>query len=593
MINWRYTYKRLLVWRLRHVSDRSFIMFLSVFIGICSGIIALILKTAVFHVEEFLLSRYNYNNYFIIFLLLPFIGVSIALVFKHYVIRDHIKHNISSILHAISQRKSLMKRHKIYSSVLGAIFTAGFGGSIGLESPIISSGAAFGSNTGRFLHLNYKSITLLLACGASGAIAAIFSTPITAIVFAFEVLLIDLTAFSLIPLIMASVSGAITTRLLFEEEILFEFIISQPFLNSDIPFVILLGVLAGLVSHYFSSVFIYFENLFERIKSHIHKLLLGGVILSLLILFFPALYGEGYGTIKALISGEAHTIYENSFIGEWRDTWIAVFLFFLALLFFKVVATITTISAGGIGGIFAPSLFTGAILGYLFAFTFNSMDIGISLDEKNFILVGMSSVLGGVLGAPLTGIFLIAEITRGYELILPLMLSTVTSFVTFKKLKKESIITHQLARRGELITHHKDKAVLRFMKLKTVIETDFIIVEIEDKLGDLVKAISKSKRNIFPVLDEKDNFMGIITLDDVRDIMFNHEMYEETTVRTLMSMPEDHIKVGDSMEEVMKKFRATGAWNLPVLLGTKYVGFVSKSKMFSVYRKHLMDITEE
>jgi chloride channel protein, CIC family len=593
MINWKYTYKRFLIWRLRHVSDRNFILIASVFIGICAGIIALVLKTAVFHVEEFLLSRYNFKNHYFIFLFLPLIGVSIALVFKHYVINDHIKHNISSILHAISQRNSLMKGHKIFSSVFGAIFTAGFGGSIGLESPIISAGAAFGSNAGRVLHLNYKSITLLLACGASGAIAAIFSTPITAIVFAFEVLLIDLTGFSLIPLILASVSGAITTRLLFEEDILFEFVISQPFLNSDIPFIILFGVLAGFVSLYFSSVFIYFETVFDRIKTHFNKLVIGGIVLSFLIFFFPALYGEGYGTIKALIAGEAHTIYENSFIGEWKDTWLAVFLFFLALLLFKVIATITTIGAGGIGGIFAPSLFTGAIFGYLFVFTINSMGFGFDLDEINFILVGMSSVLGGVLGAPLTGIFLIAEITRGYELILPLMLSTVISFVTFKSLKKESIITHQLAKSGELITHHKDKAVLRFMKLKSVIEMDFVIVNIDDKLGDLVNAISKSKRNIFPILDEKDNFMGIVTLDDVRDIMFNHEMYDETYVRNLLSVPDENIRVGDSMEEVMRKFRATGAWNLPVLLGSKYVGFVSKSKLFSVYRKHLMDITED
>jgi len=593
MINGRRLYKRILIWRLRHVSDRNFILILSVLVGICAGIIALILKTAVFHVEEFLLARYNFHNHYIIFLLLPIIGVSLALFFKHFVIKDHIKHNISSILHAISQRNSLMKVHKIYSSVLGAIVTAGFGGSIGLESPIISSGAAFGSNAGRLLHLNYKSITLLLACGASGAIAAIFSTPITAIVFAFEVLLIDLTGFSLIPLIMASVSGAFTTRLLFEEEILFEVVISKPFINAEIPYIILFGILAGFVSYYFSTVFIYFETIFDKIKTHFNKLVLGGIILSLLIFMFPALYGEGYGTIKALIAGEAHTIYENSFIGEWKETWIAVFLFFLALLLFKVVATITTIGAGGIGGIFAPSVFTGAIFGYLFAFTFNSMNFGISLDEKNFILVGMSSVLGGVLGAPLTGIFLIAEITRGYELILPLLLSTVISFITFKKLKSESIITHQLSKRGELITHHKDKAVLRFMKLKTVIETDFVIVNIDDKLSDLVKAISISKRNIFPVLDAKDNFMGIITLDNVREIMFNHEMYEETYVRNLLSVPEEIIRAGDTMEEVMNKFRMSGAWNLPVLLGSKYVGFVSKSKLFSVYRKHLMAITDE
>lgn len=553
---------------------------------------ALILKTAVYRGREFLLEGINwsYQNY--LFFLYPMIGVGLTLVFKKYIIRDSVKHNITSLLHAISKRNSIVKLHKTYSSVIGSIITAGFGGSIGLESPIISSGAAIGSNMARTFHLNYKEITVMLACGASGAIAAIFNTPIAAIVFALEVLLIDLSRFSLIPLLIASVSGAITTKLFLDEDILIEFAITHAFEIRDIPFFILLGILSGLTSVYFTKMFLWIENRFENIRLLRKRMLIGGLCLGILIFYFPALYGEGYNMVKALVGGRLDEVFQSSLFENYTHIWYMVVIFIGAMVFLKVVAASITLGAGGIGGIFAPSVFTGAMLGFLFVYVYNHFQLGEPLSSSNFTLVGMASVLGGVLHAPLTGIFLIAEITSGYELIVPLMLSTTISFITVKCLQKESIITIQLAKKGELITHNKDQAVLRFMQLSKLIETDLKSINENASLGDLVKVISKSKRNIFPVLTEDGILIGVVLLDEVREIMFNEEMYS-TSIRNLMIMPPATIKYEDTMEIVLKKFTETGAWNLPVIDKGKYVGFVSKSKLFSAYRQHLIQITAD
>ena len=520
------------------------------------------------------------------------IGVGLTLIFKKYIIRDFIKHNITSLLHAISKRNSIVKFHKTYSSVIGSIITAGFGGSIGLESPIISSGAAIGSNMARNFHLNYKEITVMMACGASGAIAAIFNTPIAAIVFALEVLLIDLSRFSLIPLLIASVSGAITTKLFLDEDILIEFAITNAFEIKDIPYFILLGILSGLVSVYFTRMFLWIENRFENIRLLRNRMFLGGLSLGILIFYFPALYGEGYNMVKALIAGNLEEVFQSSLFENYTDVWYIVVIFIGAMVILKVIATSITIGAGGIGGIFAPSVFTGAMLGFLFVYTFNYFKFGDPLSASNFTLVGMASVLGGVLHAPLTGIFLIAEITSGYELIVPLMLSTTISFITVKSLQKESIVTAQLAKKGELITHNKDQAVLRFMQLSKVVETDFKSINENETLADLIKLISKSKRNIFPVLTEEGFLVGVVLLDEVREIMFNEEMYS-TPIDNLMTTPPASISYQDSMETVLKKFTETGAWNLPVINNGKYIGFVSKSKLFSAYRQLLVKITAD
>ncbi|MEA2107314.1 MAG: chloride channel protein [Bacteroidota bacterium] len=499
---------------------------------------------------------------------------------------------MASILHAISKRNSLVKAHKIFSSIIGGILTAGFGGSIGLESPIISSGSAIGSNTGRWLKLSYKEVTLLLACGASGAISAIFHTPIAAVVFAIEVLLIDLTRFSLIPLLISSVSGAIVTNVFFKDEILFAFVLRDHYHVHHTGFYILLGIICGLISVYFTKVFFKMDKLVANIPD-LRKLFVGGLILGVLLYLFPPpppLYGEGYQIIKAIFAQNYESIMETNLHLQLGNSLWFFSLFFLLLLLLKVFATSITINSGGIGGIIAPSLFTGAITGMLFSHTLNGF--GLHISESNFALVGMSGVLSGVLHAPLTAIFLIAETTKGYELIVPLMLTSTISFVTVKIFEPNSIFTIQLAKSGDLITHHKDKAVLTFMKLKSVIENDFKTINVDDTLGDLVKVVSQSNRNIFPVVDEEGILNGIILMDNIREIMFEREMYD-TPVSNLMILPPAYISTKDSMKEVIEKFENTDAWNLPVIDHAKYVGMVSKSKLFSVYRNLLLEISEE
>jgi chloride channel protein, CIC family len=580
---------RFFIWREQHMSQRTYFLILSALVGLGGGMAALSLKTAVFYLHEKLLENKGFDEYNLMIFIYPVIGIALTLLFTRFIIRDRVKHNIASILYAISRRNSLVKAHKIFSSIIGGILTAGFGGSIGLESPIISSGSAIGSNTGRLLKLSYKEITLLLACGAAGAISAIFHTPLAAIVFAVEVLLIDLTRFSLIPLLISSVSGAIVTNVFFKDEILFEFVLKDPYHVNHTGFYILLGILTGLISVYFTKVFFKIDKLIANI-SDLRKLFFGGLMLGVLLYLFPPLYGEGYQIIKAIFAQNYESIMETNFPLNLQSSLWFFYLFFLSLLLLKVFATSITINSGGIGGIIAPSLFTGAITGMLFSHTLNVF--GLNISESNFALVGMAGVLSGVLHAPLTAIFLIAETTKGYELIVPLMLTSTISFVTVKIFEPNSIFTVLLAKSGDLITHHKDKAVLTFMKLKSVIEKDFKTINIDATLGDLVKVVSQSNRNIFPVVDEDGFLNGIILMDNIREIMFDREMYD-TPVNNLMILPPAYISYKDSMKEVIEKFESTDAWNLPVIENAKYVGMVSKSKLFSAYRNLLLEISEE
>ncbi|RLD61185.1 MAG: chloride channel protein [Bacteroidetes bacterium] len=585
----RFIIKKLSQIRKKHINNRDFLLLLSVVVGIFSGFMALIFKTLVFHLHHLLTDNFEFS-YLLIF---PLVGIGLTVLFRRYIIKDNVKHNISSILYAISKRKSVMKAHKIYSSIFGAIVTAGFGGSIGLESPIISSGAAFGSNLARYLRLDYKQVTLLLACGAAAAISAIFNTPIAGVIFALEVLMIDFSRFSLIPLLVASITGTITTKLLYEQEIFLKFVVTEHFTTDDIFYYLLLGILSGFISCYFTKIYILVQENFHKIKKFRNRIFLGSAILGLLIFLFPSLYGEGYEIVKEILNGDAIGIFRQSLFVNYIDNYFIFLGIFILLLFLKPIATSVTISAGGIGGIFAPSLFTGAILGFLFAFIFNSLGLGDTLSERNFALVGMACVLGGVLHAPLTGFFLIAEITGGYELFIPLMLATTVTYIVVKRIQPDSIFTIHLAKRGELITHNKDKAVLSFMKLKSVIETNFVTVHPDNTLGELIKVVAKSKRAIFPVVDEDNYLIGIVYLDDIREIMFNTEVYNTIFVHNLMVLPPAYISYFDTMDEVIKKFNDTNAWNLPVIDKAKYVGFVSKSKLFSVYRQLLVDISQE
>lgn len=585
-------FQKIYIIRTKYLKEKDFVLILSFLIGMMGGFIALTLKYGVYFLHRILHIDIigDFDNHLL--LLLPAIGILLTLIFRNFILKDTIKHNIASILHAISKRNSLMKWHKTFSSVLGGIITAGFGGSVGLEAPIISSGAAIGSNMGRLLRLNYKTVTILLACGATGAISAIFHTPIAAIVFALEVLMIDLSRFTLIPLLIASITGSLITNLFYGEVMLFNFVLHTDFVVSEIPLFALLGILMGLLSVYFSRAFIHIETRFEEIESKWNRWLIGGLIIGLLIYLFPPLLSEGFHTMKAIVNQNYNWVYESSFISKFGSSFWLIILFFSLLIGLKVVATAITIGSGGVGGVFAPSLFTGAIGGMLFAKLLNHFFPGSNYSEVNFALVGMAGMLGGVLHAPLTGIFLIVEMTTDYELIVPLMLTTTISFLTVKYFQPNSIFTIQLARKGELITHNKDKAILTFMQLDSVVEKDLLVIDPDASLGDLVKVIAQSTRNIFPVVDESNHFYGVVLIENIRAIMFNQEMYQ-TSVLNLLIIPSELITTSDAMELVMKKFERAGAWNLPVVDNGKYIGYVSKSKLFNAYRNLLLEISVE
>lgn len=584
---------KLNVWRMQRNNNRNFFFICSVVVGIVAGLLSLFLKTSVFYLRGFFLSD-RFTDWRYLLLVIPTIGIFITVLLKRVVLKDTIKHNVRSILHAISQRNSLMRTHKILSSVIGAVFTAGLGGSVGLESPVISSGGAFGSNLGKWLNMNYKEITLLLACGSSAAISAIFNTPIAGVIFAIEVLMIDLTRFSLIPLLLSSVTGTIVTYLFYGEGILFEYNVEDTFSGSDIPYYILFAVLAALISLYFTKTYLVVENWFSKMKKPSMRLLVGGTIFGGLLFLFPQLYGEGYINITHLLNHDLNSFVGDGLFHEQINSSIPLFVsLMLLLILLKVVATSVTISAGGIGGIFAPSVVTGAMAGYLFAFSVNMIAGERILSLGNFALVGMAACLSGVIHAPLTGMFLIAEITQSYHLIVPLMLAVTIVFIIVKAIEPNSIFTVQLAKKGELITHHKDKAVLNFLKLEKVIEQNLVTVPVKSNLGELVKSISKSNRNIFPIIDDNGILEGIIHVEDIRHIMFQTDLYETTFVRNLMRIPPDIIFSTDSMQSVMDKFKKSGAWNLPVVDDKKYVGVISKSTLFNAYRKQLINITED
>lgn len=580
-------------WRAKRISMPSFMLIMSMLIGFAAGLAALILRTGVYKMRDWIVSDLGISPHTFWIFVLPSIGLFITVLIRLYVAKDMGKYGLSGILFSISKRNSILEKHRTFTSIIGAWFTAGFGGSAGLESPIIISGSSMGSYAGQRLSTDYKNTTLLLACGATGAVSAIFNTPIAGVVFALEVLLIDLSRFTLIPLLLASVTGTITTQLLAESEILFKFDVTEPFHAAALPFYVLLGILAGLVSVYFTRSYIWVETKFDRIQHYWSKFAVGSVVLGILIFAFPSLYGEGFITVKEILEHNGNAFVSLPFQFMPQLQFLAVIAVLVSLILLKPIATSITIGAGGIGGIFAPALFSGAVLGFLFAYTANLLQPFVHLISVNFSLVGMSAVLAGVLQAPLTGIFLIAEITQGYELFAPLMLATTISYITMRYFQPHGIITFQLARRGELITHNKDKAVLNFMNLDELIETDFVIVPADGFLKDLVQAVSRSKRNIFPVVDYNGIFRGVVLLDDIRSIMFDHSQYHKVKIRNLVIFTEEVVYNTDSMDVVMKKFNETSSWNLPILDGTKYLGFLSKSRILSEYRKRLVDLTAE
>ncbi len=584
--------KNLVLWRARNIPHRNFVLILSIVVGIFSGLAAVILKNSIHFMHNFLTEGFDLTNWNYLYLLYPMGGTLITLIFVRFVVKDDIGHGVTKILYAISKKGSHLKSHNSYTSIVASTFTIGFGGSVGAEAPIVLTGASIGSSLGRFFHLNYKTITLLIGCGSAGAIAGIFKAPMAGLMFTLEVLMLDLTMVSIVPLLFAAVSAASVAYFFLGKGAEFTFHLEAPFQLENLPFYVILGIVGGLVSLHMTWNTLYLEKKIGFIKNPVIKWVGGGLTLSILIFIFPPLYGEGYSTIIALMSGNHYSVVENSIFYAFRDNGIVILIFLALIVVFKVVATTATNGSGGVGGIFAPTLFMGGVTGYFLARLLNSFDF-INVPISHFTLAGMAALIAGVMHAPLTAIFLIAEITNGYELFIPLITVSTISFLTNKYFEPHTIYTKRLARSGELITHHKDKAVLTLMRLNKVLETDLLTVNPEQTLGELVKVISQSRRNIFPVVDKEKHLLGIVLLDDIREVMFNQELYHTTKVGEVMTIPPAFININENMDYVMKKFEDTGAWNLPVVENGKYLGFVSKSKIFSVYRKVLIHFSEE
>lgn len=580
--------RRFLDWRRRNISDKNFMLILAVVVGIAVGIAAVIIKNSVYYIQFVLVNIVNINYMFFIY---PAIGILLVVLFTRYIIRKKLGHGIPMVLHSISRKNGQIDKHNMFSRIIGSSLTVGFGGSVGLEGPIVATGAAIGSNIGKTMHLNYKQIILLIGCACTGAIAAIFNAPIAAIIFTLEVIMLNLTMSSVLTLLLASISASLTSYLFLGQNIIYFVEITDKFIIKDVPFFILLGIIAGLISVYFSKIYLFLSKSFTSIKIWWQKFIIGAAILGALIFLFPSLYGEGYEVINACLRGDFSFLFENTFYSETENIYI-IALLFIAIILLKAFATGATFGAGGVGGIFAPSLFLGAITGLFFSRIFAFF--GYELSYSNFALVGMAGIMAGVIHAPLTAIFMIAEITSGYELFVPLMIVAAISYFTAKIFMPNSVYTILLARRGELLTHNADKNMLTLLKMDNLIETNFLPVKEEDTLGQLVSSIAKSSRNIFPVIDEENNLKGIVVLDHIRHIMFKKEYYDKTLVRDLMFVPSPIIDVNEmSIEEIAEKFENSSNYNLPVVDKGKYIGFISRARLFSNYRRMLKILSDE
>lgn len=568
-------------------------MILAVVVGIAAGIAGHLLRGCIHLIKQGLTSWASIDTANYLYFFYPMIGIAVTVLFVKYWVKDDISHGVTRIFYAISRKESRIKPHNCYTSLLASSATIGFGGSVGAEAPIVLTGAAIGSTIGQFLRLNYKYITLLLGCGAGAAIAAVYKAPIAGFVFVLEVLMLELTFTSVVPLLLASVTAATTTYLLVDMQPFFAGV-NPTFTLKEIPFYAILGIVGGGISYFFANTSMKLESQMKRIKKKRYRVLLGGALLGAIIFVFPPLYGEGYETITQLMTGgHQATIFDQSLFYEYRDEFWMILLYVAGILVFKVIAMTLTNSSGGVGGTFAPSLFVGAIMGYLFAITANHF-FGTELPIASFTLVGMAAVMGGVMKAPITSMFLVAELTGGFVLFLPLMLAAAISFAVSYYFEPYSIYTKRLAARGELLTHNKDVNAMQFLNTRSLIEYDFETVPLFGKLRHVIRAVEHTKRNVFPVVNHKGELMGVITLDDIRPDMFDTEKYNKTPLTQYMSKAPERVFPDEPIRSVMEKFEQTRAWNLPVVDPTgHYIGFISKSKLLSAYREQLSHMSDE
>lgn len=583
---------RFLIWRYKHISNKNFIFILSVLVGLLAGLASVTLKNITFTIQSALEQGIIFSKNQLYFVL-PLIGLILVYFIARFIIKKPIEQAIPSILFSLSKKNGIIEPSKIFYPLITAPLTVGFGGSVGLLGPAVASGAAISSNISRLFHIDSKTRILLIACAASGAISSIFKSPIAAIIFAVEVFSLDLTLTSLLPLLLASVSSVLTSYFFLGDDHLFSFTVTDKFAIQDTPFYIILGAGTAIASVYFTKMYFGIQQVFGKFKSALFKLLIGGGIIGVMLYFIPPLYGEGFGFINNLLAGnDIAALGKTPFDAIIEKSWVIIGLL-VGITIFKAIAMTLTFAAGGAGGIFIPTMVMGSALGNVVAKVINNLGLDIHVSEANFTLVGMSGLIAGVLHAPLTAIFLIAEITGGYELFVPLMITTAISFIITKNTLEHTIYTRELAEKGALLTHNKDQTVLTLMKLDRVIENKFVKLTPNMTLGEMLhEGVAKSTRNLFPVVNQEDELVGIVLLDDIREIMFDTSLYNKITVKTLMhDAPEYIIYEEDNMKQVMKKFQDSGAWNLPVIKNGKYAGFVSKSKLLTAYRRKLITFT--
>ena len=577
----------------RRLSNSQIMMLLAVVVGVLAGLGTYLFEILLHFIKTGLTSWFPVDTSHFLFLIYPAIGIILATLFVRYIVRDNISEGVTRVLYAMSSRNSRIAGHNCWTSIVGGATTIGFGGSVGPEAPIVLTGAAIGSNVGRLARLNYKHTTLLLCCGAGAALAAIFKAPITGVVFVLEILMLDITAGSVIPLLIASITATTMAFMLrgFDPILAVTLAPEDAFELWQIPLFILLGGMCGLMSWYFTTMNTRVGGIFKRLDKQYKKWILGGAILGILIYVFPPLYGEGYEGFTSLMHGNAQQLFDNSFFYRFRDIDWVVILFVIATMFFKVIAMASTNAAGGVGGTFAPSLFVGAFTGAVLALLYNAVfDSDVSL--VSFTLVGMAGVMAGVMKAPLTSIFLIAELSNGYGLFIPLMITACISFAVDYYLDPDSIYTKQLRLRGELLTHDKDQSVFVFLKLDDLMETDFLRIKENNTLGDIVHIISTAHRNIFPVIDNFGKLLGVVQLDDLREDMFKSEKYG-VPISDYMIQPPDRIHEHENIQSVMEKFEDKRTWMLPVVdKENRYLGFISKSRILNAYREQLVKIQQ-
>ena len=578
------------------MSEKDQVLVLSLVVGISCGLASVFLKVAIESIHHALVSWFGGGfDYNFLYLIYPGIGMLLSMLFVRYVIKDNIGHGVTKVLLAVSKNESKIRPHNIWSSLVASSVTIGFGGSVGAEAPIVYTGAAIGSNVGRKMGLSYKNITILLGCGAAGAVAGIFKAPLAGVLFTLEILLFNISMSSILPLLLSTVSATVVSYLFLGDSLPFECTLS-PFSMRNIPFYIFLGLFCAGCSIYFTRTTLWLEDKIKSIEGPFKRWFISAACLGLLIFLFPPLFGEGYDSLSVLLNGGDITFENKTVLGFFLDTPWTIPVFFLLILLLKVFSMSFTNAGGGVGGTFGPTLFVGAVAGFVLSRTINLCFAGtdISVPEQNSVLVGMAGLMAGVMQAPMTAIFLIAEISGGYELLIPLILTSTISFGATRMVEQYSIYTKRIAKKGELLTHDSDQAVLTLLRTSDLIESDFTPVRIDATLGELVEAVSESTRNIFPVLDARKHFQGYVSLEDIRKDMFKKDLYDKMYVYNYMKSTPAYVYEDEKMDSVMKKFEKTDAWNLPVVDHYRtYIGFVSKSKIFSAYRNQLREVSHD